>query len=48
MPSDTGETTRVAELVCESATLLLLLAADDANLVAEFATFFGKRMDVEG
>lgn len=41
VPAYGGETGGVAELVGEAATFLLLFAADDADLVAEFAAFFG-------
>lgn len=34
MPSGTGEAADVAELMGQAAALLLLLAADDADLVA--------------
>lgn len=48
VPASRGETTDVAELVGEPAALLLLLAADDADLVAELAAGFGQGVDVEG
>lgn len=41
VPADGGETGGVTELVGEAATFLLLFATDDADLVAEFAAFFG-------
>ena len=41
VPADGGETGGVAELVGEAAAFFLLFAADDADLVAEFAAFFG-------
>lgn len=47
MPADGSETTGVAELVRKTAAFLLLLAADYADLVAEFAAFFGEGVDVE-
>lgn len=47
MPTSAGETARVAELMCHSTSLLLLHAADDADLVAEFAAFLCKRVHME-
>lgn len=41
VPAHGGETGGVAELVGEAAAFLLLFATDDADLVAEFAAFFG-------
>lgn len=48
VPTDRGETARVAELMGETTAFLLLLAADDADLVAELAAFFGEGVDVKG
>lgn len=47
MPPDGSETAGIAELVCETAAFLLFFAANDADLVAEFAAFFGEGVDVE-
>lgn len=41
------EATYVGELVCEAAAFLLLFAAYDGYLVAEFGAFFSEGMDVE-
>lgn len=47
VPAGRGETAAVAELHGEAAAFLLLGGADDGDLVAEFAGFFGERVDVE-
>lgn len=47
VPAGAGETAHVAQLVCEAASLLLLLAADNANLVTELATLLGQGVDVK-
>lgn len=47
MPADAGEAAGVAELVGQASALLLFGAANDADLVAELAAFFCKRVDVE-
>jgi len=47
MPTSAGETARVAELMCQSTALLLLYAADDADLVTEFAAFLGERVHMK-
>ena len=47
MPSYTGEPARVTELMGKAAPFLLLLAANDADLVAKFAACFCEGMDVE-
>lgn len=41
------EATYVGELVCEAAAFLLLFAAYDGDLVAEFGAFFSERVDME-
>lgn len=46
VPARRGEAAHVGELVGETAALFLLLGADDADLVAELAAFFGKGVDV--
>lgn len=33
--------------MCQAAALLLFLAANNADLITELASFLGKRMDVE-
>jgi hypothetical protein len=46
MPSNTCISACVAQLVCQSAALLLLLRADHTDLVAKFASFLGEWVDV--
>ena len=40
MPATTGEAANIAELMGQPAALLLLFAADDADLVTELAAGF--------
>ena len=47
VPARARKPTDVAELMGESATLLLLLAAYDTDLVAELAALFCQRVDVQ-
>jgi hypothetical protein len=47
VPTRASKPADVAELVREAAALLLLLAADDADLVAELAAFLCQGMDVK-
>ena len=47
MPPDTRQPTGIAELMCQSAALLLLLRADYADLVAQLAAFFGEGMNMQ-
>lgn len=47
VPACGRESTHVAELVCKTAAFLLLLAADDTDLVAQLAPFFCEGMDME-
>jgi hypothetical protein len=47
MPSNACISARVAQLVCQSAALLLLLRADHTDLVAKLASFLGEWVDVE-
>lgn len=47
VPACGRESTHVAELVCETTALLLLLAANDTDLVAQLASFFCQGMDME-
>lgn len=46
VPSGAGEAADVAELMGQAAALLLLLAADDADLVAQLTALLGQRVDV--
>ena len=47
MPTCTGEAAGVTELMSQAPSFLLLLAADDGNLVTEFTSFFCQGMDVK-
>ena len=47
VPPHASEAARVVELVGEATPYLLLFATDDADLVAELASFFCERMDVK-
>lgn len=47
VPTHAGEAARVAELMRQAATFLLLLAADDSDLITQFATFFCEGMHVK-
>lgn len=47
VPTRRSEPARVRELMGQAAPLLLLLTADDGDLVAEFAAFFRQGVDVE-
>lgn len=48
VPARGGEAAHIGELVCQASAFLLLFAAYDGDLVAEFGAFFGEGMDVEG
>ena len=47
MPSHACIATGIAELVCQSAALLLLLRADHADLIAKLASFFGEWVNMQ-
>lgn len=47
VPSCGGEARDITELVGQTAAFLLLLGADDGDLVAQFAAFFCQGVDVE-
>lgn len=47
VPAYACEPTCIAELVSKTTTFLLLLRADDTDLITKLAAFFGQRMDVE-
>lgn len=47
MPARRGEPADVRQLVREAAALLLLLAADDGDLVAELAALLCEGVDVK-
>jgi hypothetical protein len=47
VPASAGETTDIAELVCESASFLLLLTADDADLISKLAASFCQRVNMK-
>lgn len=47
MPADRRQTTGVAELVRQATTLLLLFAANYADLVAQLAAFFSQGVDMQ-
>lgn len=47
MPARRSEPARVRELMGQAAALLLLLTADDRDLVAEFAALFRQGMYME-
>lgn len=48
VPARRGEAADVGELVRETPALLLLLAADHADLIPELAALLRQRMDVQG
>lgn len=46
MPTSTGKAAHITELMSEATTLLLLLTADDADLVTELTALLGKGVDM--
>jgi len=48
MPAGRGKPTHIAELMCKSATFLLLFATYHADLIPQLASCFRKRMHMEG
>ena len=48
MPACARESADIRQLVGEASAFLLLFAAYDGDLVAEFGAFFGEGVDVEG
>ena len=47
MPSCGGQSAFITQLMCEAATFLLLLTADDTDLITKFTAFLRQRVDVE-
>lgn len=47
MPASTGKSAHITELMSEATTLLLLLTADNADLVTELTALLGKGVDME-
>jgi hypothetical protein len=47
VPASRGKPTDIAQLVREAAAFLLFLAADDADLVAQFTALLRQRVDME-
>ena len=47
VPASACKPAHIAELMCEAAAFLLLLAADDADLVTKLAAGFGQGVHVE-
>lgn len=47
MPTGAGKAAHITELMSEATALLLLLTADDADLVTELAALLGKGVDME-
>lgn len=47
MPASTGKAAHITELMSEATTLLLLLTADDADLVTELAALLSKGVNME-
>jgi hypothetical protein len=46
VPTSTGKAANITELMSEATTLLLLLTADNADLVTELTALFRKGVDM--